>query len=439
VGENGHVGVAGRYFDSLYGIPVALEEEGIRIDLEQTRYDVRGGFDTAFGPFDGIDFSVGLVDYEHSELVEDEIGTRFFQDTVDSRIELSHDGFEGKLRGVAGLQYGRRDLEAIGDEAFLPPSITDVLALFAVEEIQAGRMIYEAGLRVSSQSTSADLRPDRDFTGASGSLGVLAKLGDQYRVGGSISRTERFPRAEELYSDGPHFATLTFERGDPDLDPEISAGLDVSLRKAEGRFSGELTLFVNRYDGYIFEAPQFDAGGQPEIEDGLPVFRFSQRDAEFVGGELDVHVGLWESGAQHVGLQLMGDYVRAEFTDGGTPIPFMPPWRAGTALHYRGARWHASADVWVYAKQDRVPTAQDFGGVAEPEFAGLYGLTPTDGYTMVDAHVGYRVPAGRAMLHEVLLRGTNLTDVDARNAVSRLKDFVPLPGRDVALVYRLVF
>jgi hypothetical protein len=62
---------------------------------------------------------------------------------------------------------------------------------------------------------------------------------------------------------------------------------------------------------------------------------------------------------------------------------------------------------------------------------------------MVDAHVGYRLPVGgggkRGLMNDLLLRVTNLTDVEARNSVSRLKDFVPLPGRDVSLAYRLIF
>lgn len=33
----------------------------------------------------------------------------------------------------------------------------------------------------------------------------------------------------------------------------------------------------------------------------------------------------------------------------------------------------------------------------------------------------------------MLLRGTNLTDEEARNHVSFLKDLVPMPGRDLSL------
>jgi len=43
------------------------------------------------------------------------------------------------------------------------------------------------------------------------------------------------------------------------------------------------------------------------------------------------------------------------------------------------------------------------------------------------------------VLHELLLRGTNLSDEEAYNHVSFLKLQAPLPGRSVALSYRVLF
>jgi len=45
---------------------------------------------------------------------------------------------------------------------------------------------------------------------------------------------------------------------------------------------------------------------------------------------------------------------------------------------------------------------------------------PTPSSTMLDASVGYKIFAG-AVMHELLLRGTNLTDEAAYNHVSFLK------------------
>jgi iron complex outermembrane recepter protein len=62
----------------------------------------------------------------------------------------------------------------------------------------------------------------------------------------------------------------------------------------------------------------------------------------------------------------------------------------------------------------------------------------TPAYAMLDASVSYQFVTG-SLGHEIVLRGTNLTDEEARNHVSVLKDLVPLPGRDIRLTYRLVF
>jgi iron complex outermembrane receptor protein len=56
---------------------------------------------------------------------------------------------------------------------------------------------------------------------------------------------------------------------------------------------------------------------------------------------------------------------------------------------------------------------------------------------MLNASFGYRFFAGQTV-HEVILRGRNLTDEAAYNHVSFIKFAAPLPGRDIALIYRLL-
>ena len=64
--------------------------------------------------------------------------------------------------------------------------------------------------------------------------------------------------------------------------------------------------------------------------------------------------------------------------------------------------------------------------------------TPTGGYTLVNASVSYRLFLGRTVT-DLILRGRNLGDEEARNHVSFLKDVAPLPGRDVSLALRVGF
>ena len=435
VTERGFLGVSVSGFDTLYGVPGhgheeageehGGEEEGeeaVRIDLDQQRVDLRGELFTDSPLFRGVKVRFGVADYEHVELEGDEVGTRFTNDSWEGRVELVQRK-RGRLSGSLGLQASSTDFSAIGEEAFVPPSVTDSWALFAFEEIDAGALSWQFGLRWENQDVDpeGDL-PSRSFDGISGSAGAVWRFAEGYSLTASLSRTERLPTATELFADGPHVATRAFEIGNPELSPEESVGLDLSLKGAGERVSGSFNLFWNDFDGFIYESFTGD------LEDGLDVLRFVQRDAEFRGAELAALVRLAEvgdplspGGGGHLDLDLRADYVRAELAD-GTPLPRIPPIRLGAGLSYHQGPWRALAEVRWADSQDRLAANE----------------TPTDDYTLVNASLSYRFFAGPTVT-DLILRGTNLGDEEARNHVSFLKDQVPLPGRDLSLIVRVAF
>ena len=430
VGDHGFLGASVSGLDTLYGIPGGAhghgegeegeeEEEAVRVDLEQRRYNLRGSVTRPFGLFRGANLRFGVTDYEHRELEGEEIGTRFLNDSWEGRIELLQNPV-GSLTGSIGFQALNRDFEAIGEEAFVPPTRTGSWAVFAFEELERGPWRFQFGARYETQDVTADVDTegtrDRSLSGVSGSLGVVYRAGDDYSLGVSLARSTKLPNAEELFSNGPHIATRAFEIGDPDLDEETSLGVDVTLRKSNGPLTGELTFFANQFDDYIFEQA---TDGE---EDGLRVFQYVQRDAEFYGAEL---AGVWEmfhGEPDHLDLEFGADFVRAELRDTGEALPRIPSRRYRLGLHYRGNRISGRVEGVRVEEQDRVGRFE----------------TPTEGYTLLNASVGYRFLTNAAVF-DVLLRGTNLMDEEARSHVSFLKDFAPLPGRDVSLSLRVTF
>jgi len=54
----------------------------------------------------------------------------------------------------------------------------------------------------------------------------------------------------------------------------------------------------------------------------------------------------------------------------------------------------------------------------------------TDGYTMLNMALTYKLPAPGARL-EGFVRGVNLLNAEARNHASMLKDVAPMGGRSV--------
>jgi iron complex outermembrane receptor protein len=434
VGDGAFLGVSVSGFDTLYGVPGhghegeehegdehdgEEEEEGdVRIDLEQRRFDLRGEVIRPFGPFQGGKLRAGFSDYEHVELEGSEVGTRFASESIEGRLELVQRRI-GRVSGSVGLQVGTSDFVAVGDEAFVPPSTTDTLAVFAFEELAAtDDLRLQAGARFETQEIDPDGPglESRSFDAVSGSLGGIFDVAPGYALAASVARTERIPTANELYADGPHAATRAFEIGNPDFGLETSLGLDVSLRKTEGPVTGSLTLFANRYDDYIYES--FTG----EEEDELDVVRFLQQDAEFRGAELAVLSDLYRGGDSHVALELSGDLVRAELEETGEPLPRIPPLRLGARVNFHRDHLRGFGELRWADTQDRI-------GANE---------TPTDGYQLVNAAVSYRFLFPRLVL-DLTLKGRNLTDEEARQHTSFLKDEVPLAGRDLSLGVRVFF
>jgi iron complex outermembrane receptor protein len=317
-----------------------------------------------------------------------------------------------------GFQAQRRDFAAVGEEAFVPPSETDSWAVFTFQELARGPWRFQLGGRYENQDTSAsagEVRA-RSFDGLSGSLGLVWQPVDGYTFGLAVARSTKLPNAEELFSNGPHLATNAFELGDPNLKEETSLSADLSLRKTAGRVSGEITLFTNRFNDFIFERA---TGGE---EDGLAVFQYTQADAEFRGAELTGVVQLFHIEPHHFDLEVGADFVRAELRETGDRLPRIPPRRFRLGIHYRGDRMDGLVEATRVEEQDRVAAFE----------------TATEGYTLLNANLSYRLFTSRA-IYDLLLRGTNLTDEEARNHVSFLKDRVPLPGRDLSLSLRLTF
>ena len=324
----------------------------------------------------------------------------------------------GIARGSFGFQLGQRGLEAVGAEAFMPPTRTDAWGLFAFEELGTGPWKLQLGARYESQKVEA-LGEDptaRDLDGFTGSVGTSWSGASGWGLGVSLTRADRLPTAIELFAHGPHIATRTFEIGNPNLDNETSWGFDATFGKREGQVTGEISGFVNSFDGYIYE--RFTG----ETEGDLFVVEFDQADARFIGFELQGMVDLVHRGAQHLDLELMADYVRAELTASGTPVPRIPPfgWRVG--VHYRDVHWNGRVELLGRAEQSRT---------AELEL-------PTKGYTFLNASLGYRFFTGHT-IYEITLIGRNLTNAEGRNHSSFTKEFVPLPGRDLRLALRVDF
>ncbi len=435
VSDSGFVGLSLSGFDSDYGIPghhhheeeevpplpgEEEEEELVRIDLEQTRVDLAGEYDLEGSFLRGIRFRAASNDYEHTELEGDETGTIYDVQGLDSRVELRHARF-GVMEGAIGVQYRREDFDAIGDEAFLPKSDTRSFSLFLFEEFElSDTWVLQASARYEDQSISGGALAEKyDESAFGASLGAVWRATDDIRVSANLALTERHPTTTELYADGAHVAADRYERGSVTLgngilDKETSTNWDLTVHGDTGRWEWSLTGFINSVDDYILLRPT-------ALElDGFQVFDFAQADVEFTGIEAEAMVEVLDADDRHMHIRFFTDFVNAEEDATGDNLPRIPPQRFGLGLHGGYRSFDASLDAIFASDQD---------DVADNEL-------PTDGYTLLNASLGYTFADSGLLL---FLRGSNLLDEDIRQHSSPLKDLAPLPGRSLHFGLRYEF
>ncbi len=419
IDDGGNLGVSFNIYDTTYGIserPEFTEPVGgeVSIDLRQYRFDLRGEVELGDGLFDKARIRAGYADYTHKELEGSEIGTTFFSKAIESRLELTQND-RGGWRGASGIQYQTRDFEAVGDEAFVPPTRANQIGLFTLQEMSFGNLDAEVALRFDRARLEAQtLGITRKFNNISAAVGVGYNIGD-LKIGTNISRTGRAPSVEELYSNGPHVATQSYEVGDPTLRSERSWNGEIYARYDSTRFDFSTTLYANRFSSFIYE----DATGA--IVDDLPEFVYLQRKARVWGVEAEASAQLGHAAGFDIVIDGVADYTRATIRGDG-PAPRIPPLRLLGGLELQSANLDIRGEVEWNDNQKRVTDFEN----------------PTDGFTMINASATWR-PFGRDKNISLIAAANNIFDVEARRAASFTKDFVALAGRDFRLTARFSF
>ncbi len=389
------------------------------VDLRSERLDIRGELRNPFTGFSALRLRAGVTDYVHDEVEDGAIATTFKNKAYDTRIELQHEPLAG-FKGVVGLQTSQRKFSAIGEEAYVQPTVTRKTGLFVLEEYRLndwyGDWRFEAALRHDRQTAEALASgsasgTERSHNGTSASLGAVWKFTPGYQVGTSFTRASRAPSAEELYARGLHMATSTYERGNANLRSETSQNIDLSLKKTSGDTTFGVSVFRNRISNYIY-------GRTLDEVDGLQLLQYSQADATFTGIEGQVRQRV----TRNLGVTLFGDTVRAKL-DGGGLLPRIPATRAGVRLDANWNAWEGQVEWVQVARQNRVAAFE----------------TATPGYGMLNLGVSYRGQLSSGTPWQVYLKANNLTDRLAYAHTSFIKNAAPLMGRNITVGVKVAF
>lgn len=386
------------------------------IKLRSERVDVRGELANPITGIEKMRLRAGLTDYQHQEIEGSEVATTFSNRGYDTRLEFEHQAIAG-WRGVIGLQHQQTEFSANGEEAYLPTTDTRNTSLFLLEHYQWNDWHFEVGARqewqrITPESADTDtVLATSDLSGTALSAAALWDFMPNYSMVSRVSRSQRLPHAQELYANGVHLATNTFELGQADLGAETSMNVELGLRRTDADLTFNAQVFYNRVDDYIY-AKTLDRF------ENFRLIQYTQADADFIGAEAELRYAL----NPEASVTVFADHVEGKLRQ-GEDLPRIPATRWGTRFNQEWQDWQAEIEWYQVSRQSQV--------------AAFEQITPA--YQMLNLSVGYQWVSANQEAYQVFLRGSNLLDEEAYNHTSFLSNVIPMMGRNLSFGVQVSF
>lgn len=427
----GYIGGAFSTYFNNYGIPpdpLGGHEDGVDIEMEKYQYDLKSEVIIRDHFINVVEGNFSIKNYTHREIeAGGALGTQFGLVTTDAEIKARHDALGFLDEGSFGI-WGETEDYAVR-RAGTPDANSYKLGAYLIEEADFGALHLEGGLRYDwvLNKPKNNRAEEKNFSALSSSLTAIYSLGKGFSVGTTFLHSFRAPSLEELYSEGPHLASYSYEIGNSELEPERALAKELFVRYQTENAAVEATVFHNDFSNYLYAQDT----GQPSSNDpNLNEYQFIGTEATLYGFEFSGEV----QPIRNIVADVSFSYTVAEravsesereitgFPNSTRPLPQIPPLKISGSLRYIKDGFEAGSRVRFAAPQNRTG-----------EFE-----TSTEGYLVMDVFTQYRMSTGK-LLHTFSLNLNNLLNEEYYNHLSRIKEIRPEPGRNISLMYRVYF
>ncbi len=364
----------------------------------------------------------GVAESEEDEKLKEQLGIK-----PEAKLDLMTMNLDAKAHftdlGSVGAYFSHQQNQTLGQNAIIPNFTVNDYGCYIFNKFPQvyhnGWITVSDGVRYDHRSLNASANsqlntPDtiRSFDIVTGQIGTLFKISDAFSASINVSSGWRAPVAAELFINGSDEGAVRYKVGNRVLTPEMSSGVDISLRFAKADVTAEITGFYQKIRNFIYLAP---TGVRIN---NLDVYSYMQNNASLIGGEFFAQMQLTE----WLVADVSADIVRGDNTAFNTPLPLMPAARLRFGLAYHAVEL-AGINRFFLSISPRYTFQQDRVGLFETE---------TPSFFLLDAVVGGEISIGSQKVRMSIF-GTNLTNKAYFDHLSRYKLFAFNPGIGFAL------
>ena len=417
-----------------YGIPGSPEGHisGVDLKMNKTTQKLNYHQDIDFKGFETFDIDQKFTRYSHSE---------FESNKTFAAVKLAQDIFfiQSKFTGLkrefgASVQY--RLFKAGG--FYWTPNTSELnFSLFGFKEKDLSGLTGQVSFRGEYSAIDPKVNKGEKFSNIDGNsvtnknFGFLSisagliKSWENVQLSSTIMRTGRTPGIEDLFSDGPHLGSYSYEIGNPDLDFEETFGLENSLQYKKDKFFLSLNGFFNKspnFHQYIKMGNGY-VPGSDWIEWGSGstgwLYKYQMR-----GVQTEISGGEFQMGYEGRIVDITSDFsfVKGKNISDNDNIAFMPPDKIGLLVSTK-----SNNDL---TGSIRVSKVLEQKMISEFE-------TVTPGYLLIDFFGSYTFNTSQGN-HRLVFQINNVLNETYYNHLSKVKTIMPEAGRNISLQYRIL-
>lgn len=334
-----------------------------------------------------------------------------------------------RWRGQAGIQYATQSNIALG-RILIPNFRLYTGAIFISERYFTEKWEFDAGIRADyrwqrSYAYESDtlVSPIYSYQSVSGTIGAIRELPKGFKAKANFNSGWRAPGINELFSDGVHHGSASYEEGNRNLQPERSYSSSITIERSTGRLYGEVGVYANYIDNFMYLQPQYPES-RLTIRGAFPYFKYKQANVLFRGIDGQVSYEL----TQRLQFTAKGSIVRTWNYSENDYLILTPADRITLSSLYKlidKEQLHLSVrgeieQVW---QQTRAPKNQDYTAPPKGYYLINAGIESTFKYLNRNIYIG--------------LQARNLFNVVYRDYLNRFRYFAYDLGRNVSIQIKI--
>ena len=420
-------------FSTNYGIPGSPEGHinGVDLELKNQTQKLIYHSDINFMSFRLLDIEQGFIKYRHKEFVK---GTNYA--SVDLRQNLIYlSALLTRKNLKIGARYQNRDYLPQGF-VWTPNTNESKIALYSIADknfsnfkLQLSGRLEQCLIKPNAEDSffsninASDVKA-RSFTLLSFGISTLSQL-EKYSIYNHILYTSRAPKIEDLFSDGPHLGSYSYEIGDPKLNQENSIGFENTFSYKDEKQEYNLTSYFNYStnfhilqklgDGYETGADWIEWGSGSS--GWLYKYKLLGLETFIYGFEPNVKLNF-----NYFKLLANASICRGYDLENDLALSYMPPDLIRFQLEKNILFLNNTFEILIVSSQDRLG-----------EFE-----THTDSYKLLNYNCSYAF-SKRDKIHQLIIQVNNILNETYYNHLSKVKMIIPEPGLGVNINYRLSF